>query len=255
MKYIATISGGKDSTVMCDLLLKNGYPVDEIIFADTLMEFEDMYLYIDKLKEYFKARYGKSITVLKPDSDFKEWCFGTITRGEREGRVRGIPTVDGGVCYWRREAKVKPLDKYLKNTKIVKYIGFTLGEDRNVDDTDFVVHKYPLRDDFKMTEEDCKAYLINQEMENPLYRHFNRTGCFMCPFQSDKSFYETYKNYPKEWEYMKGIEQKLDGSVNDFWFTKYRTIEDMEKEFIKADRQGSLFDFSDEPLKDCFCKI
>ncbi len=27
MKYIATISGGKDSTVMCDLLLKNNYPI------------------------------------------------------------------------------------------------------------------------------------------------------------------------------------------------------------------------------------
>ena len=27
-KYIATISGGKDSTVMCDLLLKNNYQVD-----------------------------------------------------------------------------------------------------------------------------------------------------------------------------------------------------------------------------------
>ena len=29
----------------------------------------------------------------------------------------------------------------------------------------------------------------------------------------------------------------------------------MEKEFIKADKQSGLFDFSDEPLKDCFCKI
>jgi hypothetical protein len=29
----------------------------------------------------------------------------------------------------------------------------------------------------------------------------------------------------------------------------------MENKFIEADKQGSLFDFSDEPLKDCFCKI
>jgi len=37
-------------------------------------------------------------------------------------------------------------------------------------------------------------------------------------------------------------------------FSNYRTCEDMEKLFIKADRQGSLLDFSDEPAKDCFCK-
>ena len=42
---------------------------------------------------------------------------------------------------------------------------------------------------------------------------------------------------------------------NNFWFSGYRTCADMEKQFIKADRQGSLFNFSDEPLKDCFCKI
>ena len=41
--------------------------------------------------------------------------------------------------------------------------------------------------------------------------------------------------------------------VNKFWFNGHKTCEDMEKEFnLKAE---SLFDFSDEPLRDCFCKI
>ena len=55
MKYIATISGGKDSTVMCDLLLKNGYQVDYIVFNNTLIEHKEMYQYINKLEKYFKA--------------------------------------------------------------------------------------------------------------------------------------------------------------------------------------------------------
>ena len=41
---------------------------------------------------------------------------------------------------------------------------------------------------------------------------------------------------------------------NKYWFPNFKTISDYEKEFIKIN-QGSLFDFSDEPLKDCFCKI
>ena len=32
-------------------------------------------------------------------------------------------------------------------------------------------------------------------------------------------------------------------------------MKNMEKKFKTIDNQGSLFDFSDEPLKDCFCKI
>ena len=48
--YIAKLSGGKDSTAMCDLLLKNNYPLDFILFCDTLAEFDEMYVYLNKVK-------------------------------------------------------------------------------------------------------------------------------------------------------------------------------------------------------------
>ena len=85
--YIATISGGKDSVTMCDLLLKNGYPVDYIIFIDTLQEHNEMYKYINKVNVYFKLRYGKKITVLKPKTTFEDWCFGEVTRGDKKGVI------------------------------------------------------------------------------------------------------------------------------------------------------------------------
>ena len=64
--YIAKLSGGKDSTAMVDLLLRNNYPLDYILFCDTLAEFGAMYEYLDKLDAYFKKAYGKSITRTKP---------------------------------------------------------------------------------------------------------------------------------------------------------------------------------------------
>jgi len=260
---------------MCDLLLKNGYPVDEIIFTDTLLEFNKMYEYIEKLKEYFLNRYGKKITVLTPKSKFEEWCFGVIEKptAKRKGAIRGIPTKDS-MCYWRREAKIYPVERYIKEQeflferpmgykgKIVQYIGYTLGENRSVQDTNEITFKYPLKDIFKMSEEDCKSYISNQDMENPLYKHFSRTGCACCPYQSDKSWYMIWKNYPEVWEYMREIElhlHDLENSgydvVNKYWFMGYKSIIDMEKLFEEKDKQGSLFDFSDEPVKDCFCKI
>ena len=111
-----------------------------------------------------------------------------------------------------------------------------------------------------MNEERCKEYLISQDMENPLYRFFSRTGCYLCPFQSERSMYQIYKNFNHLWEKMKWIERALEDYekqgfrvMNRFFFTNKRTCEDMEKEFnLKAE---SLFIFSDEPLRDCFCKI
>ena len=285
MKYIATISGGKDSVTMCDLLLKNGYQVDEIVFTDTLLEFDDMYEYIEKLKHYFFNRYKKNITVLKPKETFEHWCYGTIEKetAKRKGMKRGIPTKDG-MCYWRRESKVYPVERFIKklkisneldksrnlsknkkihkNFKVTQYIGYTLGEDRNVQNTNITTFEYPLRDIFKMSEENCKAYISKQDMENPLYKHFSRTGCACCPFQSDASWFNVWKYYPKVWKWMEDVEHNLYEFemmgykvINKHWFMNHQTCEDMEKKFIKADKQGSLFDFSDEPLKDCFCKI
>ena len=261
MKYIATLSFGKDSTVMVDLLLKNNYPVDYIVFNDTMLEFPMMYEYKEKVIKYFKDRYNKDVIVTKPDTTFEHWCFGTMESGDKKGYIRGIPMVWSEPCYWRRESKVKPSDKLFKNIgKHKLYIGFTLDEaNRIMIDDKFL---YPLIYDFKMTERNCQEYLINQEMENPLYNFFSRTGCSICPAQSDKAWYQVWKYFKDTWNYMKDVENRLqkledDGYKikNKTWFNDYRNCSDMEKIFIEADKQGSLFDFSDEPLKDCFCKI
>jgi 3'-phosphoadenosine 5'-phosphosulfate sulfotransferase (PAPS reductase)/FAD synthetase len=96
-------------------------------------------------------------------------------------------------------------------------------------------------------------------MENPLYKLFTRTGCAMCPFQSDRAWFQVWKHYPDTWEYVKWIEKRLAyyesrgmKVANRFWFTKYRTCEQMEKQFMRDD--NAMF-FDDEPVKDCLCAI
>lgn len=265
--YIALLSGGKDSTVMTDLLLKNNYQVDYIIFNNTFMEFPLMYEYIIKLKKYFKDRYNKNIITTKPLTTFEEWCFGVIRdeSSKMYGAIRGIPMVWSEPCYWRRESKVKAYDKTVRdligsNETYYKYIGFTVDEiSRKLKEKNTI---YPLIEYFPMREIDCQSYLINQEMENPLYRYFTRTGCGICPAQSDRSWYQVWKFFPDTWLYMKWIEKRLldykgmgHQVKNCFWFTNHRTCEEMESLFKKKNLQGSLFEFNDDPLKNCFCKI
>ena len=181
--YIAKLSGGKDSTAMVDLLLRNNYPLDYILFCDTLAEFSAMYEYLDKLDAYFKKAYDKSITRTKP----------MIT-------------------------------------------------------------------DFKMSERDCQAYLKERELENPLYRHFTRTGCAFCPAQSMRAKFNLWKHYPSEWQKIKELESEIlaqeakgEKIYNKYWFNKW-SVDELETRFeAQDDGCGSLFD--DEPLKDCFCKF
>ena len=268
--YIATLSGGKDSTVMCDLLLKNGYPVDYIVFNDTLLEHDEMYQYIDKLEKYFSERYGKKITRLKPTKNFKEdIVFHRRVRDSRgesinyKGWVQGLLNPNLPFCHWRGYAKIQPFEKYLKDKNIEKhkiYIGFTTDEAHrcNRENNKFI---YPLIDYFGLNERKCAEYLKKQEMQNPLYRHFTRTGCRLCPYQSDRQWYQVWKHYPEVWQELKELEaevvelSKRDKVINIYPFSSHRSTADMERLFAEKERQGSLFDFSDEPLKDCFCKI
>lgn len=262
--YIATLSGGKDSTVMVDLLLKNNYPVDYIIFSDTLAEFDEMYQYIDKLKKHLKERYNKEVITLLPRRSLEESMLRKVGKKKSKhfGKIKGIHNPLVGFCEWRREAKIAPLKKWLRVNKITNYklyIGYTTDETHRKSKVENN-HIYPLVDYFRMSENDCKQYLVEHDMENPLYRHFNRTGCYFCPAQSEAGYFNIWKHYPKKWQKMLKMEKKLKEAqkngekvISDRHKSNIYLV-DLEKKFEKADKQGVLFDFSDEPLRDCFCK-
>ncbi len=110
---------------------------------------------------------------------------------------------------------------------------------------------YPLIEYFNMSEKDCQAYLIKQEMENPLYRFFKRTGCAKCPYKSEQDWWYIYHKFKKVWNEAVEIEEALSKQKEYKYFLGNKSLKKWERSF----KQGSLFDFSDEPLKDCFCKI
>jgi len=257
MKYIATISFGKDSTVMCDLLLKNGFPVDCIVFNDTLDEFDLMYEYKSKVIKYFKERYDKDVITTIPKRNFKDSVLRIVKNSDtasRNGQFVGLPVANGkAMCHLRKTLKMNPFDSWFRKTikkeayKI--YTGFTIDEkDRAVEsDTDI----YPLIEYFNMSENDCAEYLIEQEMENPLYKYFNRTGCAKCPYKSEQDWWHIYHNFKKVFDEAVEIEEILSIQKEYKYFLGNKSLLKWEKHF----KQGSLFDFSNEPVRDCFCKI
>jgi len=234
--YIATISGGKDSVAMVDLLLKNNYPIDKIIFSDTGLEFDEMYEYLEKVKKYLKENYNKEIITLTPSKNrtFEEFVFGKVTRGKREGFIRGLP-FSSIPCFWTRESKIVPMKKYLKQFKkdyeIYTYLGITTDEKHRIQKDENLI--YPLIEYFNMSEKDCLNYTKKINLYNPLYDYFNRTGCSICPKQGVKNFKKIYLHFPKVWEKMKEFERKLkemDNVINDSFHIN-NSLEELERKW------------------------
>jgi len=252
MKHIAMISGGRDSSAMVLHMLENDMPLDYIIFTDTIHEFFFMYDYLDKFNAYLKEKYGKEIIFLYPKGKFTDWVFGKVTRGERKGMIRGLPMITV-VCYWKREAKVYPFDRFLKKENIkehVQYIGYTYSERKRAS-VQSTTQRYPLIE-AKMCEADVDRVLEKAGLQNPLYEFFSRTGCAMCPYQSEKSLYTLWKNFPEEWAYMVDLEDRLsvlDNVVNATWKID-KTLHEYEADFIINKKQ-----LSDVPDKACECAI
>ena len=266
MKHIASWSGGKDSTAMIDIMLREKMPLDYIVFMDTLMEFDEMYSYIEKVSEYWRARYSVEIVILKPtQKDFIDGYILSKIKYCREdknknkvGMIKGFLNPTESFCAWRRETKVYPYNRWLKQfdgEEITTYIGFTKDEaHRCKADAN---QKYPLYE-MGMSDNDCQNYLKDREMENPLYKHFNRTGCRLCPYQSKRDWANIYKHYPKVWNEVKEITDLLKTKketgqkiLHEAPFLYQKNTEDYEREFDAK----PTFEFDDEPLKDCLCKI
>ncbi len=208
-EHIVSFSGGKDSTAMLIRMLEKGMRVDDIVFADTRMEFPELYEYLDKVEDYI----GRKITRLD-EGDWDKWFFGIVKRGKHKGKMRGMP-LRLYPCWHSREAKFKPLDKYMRGH--IRYLGYAIDEKhykrkRIIDEyragfgkPDYV---YPLVD-WGWTEQYCIEYLKSKGLHNPLYDKFNRLGCYLCPKQNKKALeilkrdypelyakYEYYNNYP-----------------------------------------------------------
>lgn len=198
-KHYVSYSGGKDSTAMLLRLIELDYQIDEIVFADTGFEFPELYDYVKRIEKYI----NRKITILDPKDTWDKWFYGKSTRGKSKGKVRGYP-LRYYSCWFTRESKVNPLQKYMVDAKVI-YVGIAHDEKRRYSKDDFI--KNPLVE-WGWTEQDCVNYLNKKGLLNPLYKNFNRLGCFHCQKQSEFSLYILWKNYPKLWKKTVEMDEK-----------------------------------------------
>ena len=109
--------------------------------------------------------------------------------------------------------------------------------------------------EWKITELEATHILVERGLHNPLYNHFHRTGCFLCPKQSLTSLYKLYKHYPKEWQIIVDMEvrHKKDGAA--IWKFREFGTEELLLKFAKYEKKGKPTNYLEEeqPLG-CFCK-
>lgn len=110
--------------------------------------------------------------------------------------------------------------------------------------------------ELKKCEADVDKKLLELNLVNPLYKNFERTGCYFCPYQKVRGYYLLWKLHKKSWNYMVDVEQRLNAFddrdqsvVNTQWNIRYSMME-LERAFESGEK---LFDV--EAPKACECSV
>ena len=259
--YIASISGGQDSTAMTVKLLEDGHKLDYIIFCDTGNEFDEMYTYLDRLDLYLQSKFNIGITRLKGKSTLENLVFSTFTRGKREGQVRGLPYAST-MSFCTRDLKQNVSNRFCKSLKkdVVMYIGYVAREKSRSHDNEkkYITNDFPLQW-WGWNEPEVSTFLKEKTLYNILYNHFTRTGCKFCPKQSLASWYALYVNFRDDWdEAVKWEARATEVNAHIKHFRADYSLLELEERFNKQYKKEQKaptfnFDWNDENVS-CMCK-
>lgn len=191
MKYIASISFGKDSLAMLLILIEKSYKLNEVIFYDTGMEFKAIYNTRDRVKELLE-KLGIKYTELKPKEEF---LYKMLEKpvNKRNGQIQHGYGLCGGRCRWGTTEKNKTIETYLKENykeDYKEYIGIAADETKRIE-KERNKHKLLPLVDWKMTEQHCLEYCYNsgfywEENGIRLYDVLDRVSCWCCANKNKK---------------------------------------------------------------------
>ena len=201
--YWASVSGGKDSLYMLNLILHNldKYPLDGVVHFELGIDYPFIHDVIDYMESECK-KHGIVFKRIKPRKTWEELYNTTSKNGTRWM----YPTRRVRWCNSRYKLDAaEQLDGWLKSNGMycVYYIGYCFDEEKRYSKrkSEKVTERYPLVEE-GILEDDIWAWAKTQPIFNHYYETQRRCGCMLCPMLSKMSAAYVYKYYPDKWEYM-----------------------------------------------------
>lgn len=204
--YVASLSGGKDSTAMVLRLVEEQRPLDLVLFCDTGLEFPQMYDHVRKVEQAITV----PVVWLKAEQDFEYYMFHHTPERKPgstyEGKI-GMSWAGPKNRWCTSVLKIRVIDKYLSRLQekyeIVQYIGIAADEPQRVKR-----FCYPLVE-WGMEEKDCLAYCYERGYDwGGLYRLFDRVSCWCCPLQGLEELRTLRREFPGLWAQLLEWESK-----------------------------------------------
>lgn len=201
--YWASVSGGKDSLYMLNLILHNldRYPLDGVVHFELEIDYPFIHDVIDYMESECK-RAGIQFVRIKPRKTWEELYYSKY----KSGKIFGFPTRTVRWCNSRYKMDARrQLDDWMKSIGfyVICYIGYCADEESRFSKrvNKQKVERYPLVENGIM-EYEIWEWAKTQPIFNNYYKVNKRCGCMYCPFASRINYAYLYKYYPEHFQYM-----------------------------------------------------
>ena len=206
---IASVSWGKDSTYMLLELIRRDYPLDEVLYFDTGMEFSAVYRVRDQMLPLMAAN-GILYTEQKLEHPFEYYMFDREVHG-RECIHYGQSWC-GARVRWGTYYKVRAMDRYAEERNAIVYLGIAADEEKR---------QLKKRKPYKLTPmvewgatealalESCYAHGITwQEGDIRLYDILTRVSCWCCTNKNLTELHNMYCYLPEYWQRLRALQER-----------------------------------------------
>ncbi len=239
MQYIASLSYGKDSIAMLEVVKQHNLPLDrivhvEIMATDTIpADLPPMMEFKEKADKIIKEWYGIEVEHIHAPKSYEEQFYTVMQKGKHIGNIYGFPMIRGAWC--NRALKMSVLNKFNKKD-IIQYIG--IAEDEPSRFHNLTDRKISPLVEHGITEAEARKICEELDLLSPIYTQSARGGCWFCHNQQIRQLRLLRKQYPEYWALM--LKWDKDSPVT--FKPDGTTVHDLDNRFDLEDRQIKLFD-------------
>jgi 3'-phosphoadenosine 5'-phosphosulfate sulfotransferase (PAPS reductase)/FAD synthetase len=218
--YIASVSFGKDSVAMLLMLIEREYPLTEVMFYDTGVEFNAIYHVRDQILPILEEK-GIKFTTLRPERPFMYDMLEKPVSSKQKGDHLGYGWC-GGLCRWGTREKLNALDRYAKEKDALVYIGIAADEPQRL--TRMETYKKAPLAEWNVAEAEALSYcrakgikwIEDDNQTVDLYDILDRVSCWCCCNKNQKELRQIYLNLPEYWNKLIELQSRLERPMKRF---------------------------------------
>lgn len=226
-------------------MIERGMPIDTVLFADTGMEFPEMYEHLAKVDEYLYRERGLHITTLRHPKGFEYLMFDKpVKRSEKWNHIypNGYGWSSMRTRWCTGELKIHLINKEVKRIKgeyhALHYVGIAADEAQRCKK-----ERYPLVE-WGITEAQALQICYNHGFDfGGLYEIYHRASCWCCPLQRIDELRKLRCHHPELWERLLDMDNRARVQfASGPWgqFKQNWSVERLEQRFALEDAETSI---------------